>query len=143
MNFHYPARYPINTLGSITCFLKLVGVLHSHTNTYKETNTFIGYSIINYHGSTLLEGYCSSSKLHNTPAIPFIDYLSQKYIGLHNLKHGGVLHSLSKTCKQNNTLFGLFKNHHGLNYFSLDYQGGIAYDKEYSMHMHYPLQGIP
>ncbi len=41
MNLHYPLGYPIKTLGSITYFLKLIGVLHNHTNTYKETNTLI------------------------------------------------------------------------------------------------------
>jgi hypothetical protein len=32
---------------------------------------------------------------------------------------------------------------HGLNYFNLDYQKGIAYGKEYLMHMHYPFIGYP
>jgi hypothetical protein len=30
------------------------------------------YFVIKHHGSILLEGQCSSSKLHNTPTIPFI-----------------------------------------------------------------------
>jgi hypothetical protein len=38
-------------------------------------------------------------------------------------------------------LLGVFSKHHGLNYFSLNYQRAIAYGKEYSMHMHYPLAG--
>jgi hypothetical protein len=59
------------------------------------------------------------------------------------LKHGGVLHTLTKTYKQNNTLLGVFSKHHGLNYFSLDYQKGIVYGKEYSMHMYYPLVRDP
>jgi hypothetical protein len=37
----------------------------------------------------------------------------------------------------------VFNRHHGLNYFSLNDQKGIAYGKEYSMHMHYPLVGYP
>jgi hypothetical protein len=40
-------------------------------------------------------------------------------------------------------LFGIFSKHHELNYFSLDYQRGIAYGKEYLMHMHCPLVGYP
>jgi hypothetical protein len=55
------------------------------------------------------------------------------------LKHGRVLYTPTKTYKQNNTLLGVFSKHHGLNYFSLDYQKGIAYGKEYSMHMYYPF----
>jgi hypothetical protein len=34
--------YPINTLGSITYLLKLRGVLHNPTKTYKEGNTLFG-----------------------------------------------------------------------------------------------------
>jgi hypothetical protein len=34
-------RYPQNRLGSITYILKLGGVLHYHTKTYKENNTCI------------------------------------------------------------------------------------------------------
>jgi hypothetical protein len=34
----------------------------------------LGYLVIKHHGSTLLEGYYSSSKLQNTLAIPFIGY---------------------------------------------------------------------
>jgi len=33
----------------------------------------LGYSMFKHHGSTLLEGYCSCSKLHNTPTIPLIN----------------------------------------------------------------------
>jgi len=44
---------------------------------------------------------------------------------------------------QSNTLLGVFNKHHGLNYFSLNYQRGIIYGKEYSMHMHYPIVGYP
>jgi len=38
----------------------------------------LGYLVIKHHGSTLLEGYCSSSKLHNTHAIPLIGYPRNK-----------------------------------------------------------------
>jgi hypothetical protein len=72
----------------------------------------------------------------NTPRLP------QKYIGFHNLKCGRVMHSLTKTYKQSNTLLRLFNKNHGLNYFNLNYQSDIAYGKEYSMNMHYPSQGI-
>jgi hypothetical protein len=56
--------------------------------------------------------------------------LSHKYIGFHNLKCGGVMHSPTKTYKQSNTLLRVFSKNHGLNYFILDYQRGIAYGKE-------------
>jgi len=69
--------------------------------------------------------------------------LSHKYNGFHILKHEGVLHSLTKTYKQSGTLFGVFNKHHELNYFSLNYQRGIAYGNDYSMHLHYPLVGYP
>jgi hypothetical protein len=69
--------------------------------------------------------------------------LSQKYIRLHNLKCGRVLHNPTKTYNQSNTLLGVFSKHHGLNYFSLNYQKNIVYGKEYSMHMHYPLVRYP
>jgi hypothetical protein len=59
------------------------------------------------------------------------------------LKHGEVLHSLTKTYKKNNTLIGVFNKNHGLNYFNINYQRGIAYGKEYSMHMDYPLIRYP
>jgi hypothetical protein len=55
----------------------------------------------------------------------------------------GVLHRPTKTYKQNNALVKVFNKNHGLNYFILDYQRGIAYGKEYSMNMQYPSQGIP
>jgi len=64
------SRYPKNTLGSTTYLLRCEGVLHNPTKTYKETNTLIRVFIIQHHGFTFLEGYFSSSKLHNTPAIP-------------------------------------------------------------------------
>jgi hypothetical protein len=63
-------RYLKNTLGSITYFLTCERVLHSPTKTYKELIPSLGYSIMKHHGSTLLEGYCSFSKPHNTPIIP-------------------------------------------------------------------------
>jgi hypothetical protein len=40
-------------------------------------------------------------------------------------------------------MLGEFSKTHWLNYFSLNYQRGIAYGKEYSMHMHYPLARYP
>jgi hypothetical protein len=36
------AAYPINTLGSITYLLKLEGVFHSLTKTYKQSNNMLG-----------------------------------------------------------------------------------------------------
>jgi hypothetical protein len=53
--------------------------------------------------------------LHNHTKITQYIYntfhrLSQKYIGLHNLKCGRVLHSPTKTYKQNNSLLGVCNN---------------------------------
>jgi len=100
------------------------------------------YSIIKHHGYILLEGYFFIFKTTqytcNTP-----HRLSRKYIGFHNLKHGGVLHSPTKTYKQNNTLLRVFNKNHGLNYFNINFQRGIVYGKEYSMHMDYPLVRYP
>jgi hypothetical protein len=48
------------------------------------------------------------------------------------------MHTPTKTHKQSNNLFRVFSKNHGLNYFSLDYQKGITYGKEYSMNMQYP-----
>ncbi len=53
------------------------------------------------------------------------------------------MHSPTKTYKENNTLLGIFNKHNGLNYFSLNYQRGIAYGKEHSMHMDYPFVRYP
>jgi hypothetical protein len=79
------------------------------------------------HGFTLLEGYCSWSKLFNTPTIPLLGYLKNTLGSMtYLLKLGSVFHSLTKTYKQSNTLLGVFSKHHGLNYFGLDYQNGIA-----------------
>jgi hypothetical protein len=71
MHMHYPlVRYPVNTLGSKKK-LKLARVLHSHR---RKQILSIKYLVIKHHGSTLLEGYCSCSKLHNTLTIPLICY---------------------------------------------------------------------
>jgi len=104
------SRYPRNTLGSITYLLTCGGVLHSLTKTYKETNTSLGYLIIKHHGSTLLEGYFSSSKLHNPPTIP-LGY-PKKTLGsiAYILTHGGVLHSPTKTFEETNTIIRVFSN---------------------------------
>jgi len=68
MHMHYPlVGYPKNTLGSKTYILKLAWVLHNHT---KELIPSLRYLVIKHHGSTLLEEYCSCSKLHNTPTLP-------------------------------------------------------------------------
>jgi len=45
------------------------------------------------------------------------------------------MHNPIKTYKQNNMLVKVFTKNHGLNYFNLNYQRGIAYGKEYSMNM--------
>jgi hypothetical protein len=51
----------------------------------------LGYSIIKHHGSTLLKGYCSCSKLHDTLAMPFIIYLKNTMGSITYLfKLGGV-----------------------------------------------------
>jgi hypothetical protein len=36
------ARYPRNSLGSITYLLKFEGIFHSPTKTYKQRNTLLG-----------------------------------------------------------------------------------------------------
>jgi hypothetical protein len=65
MRMHYPlVEYPKNTLGFKTYLLKLVGILHNHIRR--------PIPLIKHHGFTLLEGYCSCSKLHNTFVIPLI-----------------------------------------------------------------------
>jgi hypothetical protein len=70
MHMHYPlVGYPKNTLASKTYLLKLVGVLHNPT---RKSISSLRYSIIKHHGFTLLEGYCSCSKLHNTHVMPLI-----------------------------------------------------------------------
>jgi hypothetical protein len=61
-------RYPRNTLGSKTYILKLVRILHNHI----KKPMLLRYSIIKHHRFTLLERYCSCSKLHNTLIIPLI-----------------------------------------------------------------------
>jgi hypothetical protein len=52
--------YPKNTLGSITYILKLGGVLHSPTKTYKESNALLGifkkYHGLNYFGLNYQRG---------------------------------------------------------------------------------------
>jgi hypothetical protein len=52
--------------------------------------------------------------------------------------HGGVLHSPKKVLKEHITLMNIFYKHHGLNYFGLGFWRGIAYARNYSMHMQYP-----
>jgi hypothetical protein len=46
--------YPINTLGSITYFLKLGRIFHSPTKTYKQSNSLLGvfnkHHRLNYFG---------------------------------------------------------------------------------------------
>ncbi len=68
------SRYPINTLGSITYFLTCGGVLCTLTKPPRKPIPSLGYLVIKHHGSTLLEGYYSCSKLHNKTTIPFISY---------------------------------------------------------------------
>jgi len=91
----------------------------------------LGYFIIKHcgcmHGFTLLDGYCSWPKLQNTFTIPFLGYPMNTLGSItYLLKLGGVFHSPTKTYKQSNTLFGVFYKHHGLNFFGLNYQKGIA-----------------
>ncbi len=71
---------------------------------------------------------------------PFIGYFKNTLGSItYILKLGGVLHNLTKTYNETNTLLGVFNKHHGLNYFGLDFQRGIAHAYEYSMHIQYPL----
>jgi len=72
----------------------------------------------------ILEGYCSWPKLLNTPTISLSSYPKNTLGSItYLLILGGVP---TKTYKQSNTLLGVFSKHHGLNYFGLDYQRGIA-----------------
>jgi hypothetical protein len=116
----YLSRYPKNTLGSITYLLTCGGVLHNLTKTYKETYTLIRVFNNQTPWVYTIGGVLFILKItqytYDTPR------LSQKYIMFHNLKHGGVMHSATKTYKQSNTLLGVFNKKHGLNYFNLNYQ---------------------
>jgi hypothetical protein len=61
-------------------------------------------------------------KLLNTPTIPFAGHPKNTLGSItYFLKLGGILHSLTKTYKECNTLIGLHYKHHGLNYFGLRY----------------------
>jgi len=75
----------------------------------------------------LLEGYYSWSKLLNTLTIPLSNYpiITLGSI-IYLLKLGGAFHSPTKTYKQAIPCLGHSNKHHGLNYFGLDYQMGIA-----------------
>jgi hypothetical protein len=86
------------------------------------------YFRIKHHGFMLLEGFCSCSKLFNTPTIPHVKY-SRNILNFitYFLKFGKVLHNLTKSYKESDTLFGVFNKHHGLNYFGLHYQRGIVH----------------
>jgi len=89
----------------------------------------IGYFVIKHHGFMLLEGYCSCPKLLNTFTISLVGYPKNTSGSItYIFKLEGVLHGLPKTYKESNTLLGVLNKHHGLNYFGLDYQKGIAYD---------------
>jgi len=71
----------------------------------------LGYSIIKHHGSILLEGYCSCTKLFNTPIIPLVGYPKNTSDCItYLLKLGGVLHSLTKTYKKAIPCLGYSKN---------------------------------
>jgi hypothetical protein len=82
----------------------------------------LGYYVIKHQGSTLLEGYYSSPKLFNTLTIPLVGYPTNT-VGsiIYLLKLGKVMHSPTKTYKENNTLIPILKKQHGLNYFGIDY----------------------
>jgi len=80
------------------------------------------YFIIKHQGSTLFERYYSSLKLFNTPAIPLVRYPTNIVGSItYILKLGRVMHSPTKTYKENNTLIAVLKKQYGLNYFGLDY----------------------
>jgi hypothetical protein len=56
------------------------------------------YSIIKHHGFTLLEGYYSCSKQHNTLAMPFIKYPINSLGPItYIFKLGRVMHNHIKT----------------------------------------------
>jgi len=63
------------------------------------------YFVIKHHGSTLLEGYCSSPKLFNTHGIPLVGYPINTLGSItYFLKLEGVLRSFTKTYKESNTV---------------------------------------
>ncbi len=73
-------------------------------------------------GRVLLMAKTTQYTYNTLPCYPKNTLGSITYI----LKLGRVFHSPTKTYKQSNTLLEVFNKHHGLNYFGLDYQKGIA-----------------
>jgi hypothetical protein len=88
----------------------------------------IAYSVIKHKGSmSLFKGYWSCPKLFNTPTIPLVGYPINTLGSItYLLKLEKVLHNPTKTYKNFNTFITLHYKHHGLNYFSLDYQRDIV-----------------
>ncbi len=73
------------------------------------------------------KGICSWPKLLNKLTIPLSSYPRNTLGSItYIMKLGGVFHNHTKTYKKRNTLLGVFNKYHGLNYFGLDYQRGIA-----------------
>ncbi len=136
--------YIKNPLGSITYILNPRGVLHSHTKTYKENNTFMKV-FCKHHGLNHFGlGYCRSIACAHNYSMHMLLFILGYIINplgsiTYLLKLGGVLHSHTKTYKESNTLVGVICKHHGLNYFGLGYRRGIAHVHNYSIHMHYPF----
>jgi hypothetical protein len=105
-----------------------------------------------YHIFQQFEGYCIALSKPKRNGIPSLDHKtiplsrypkntlgSIKYF----LTREGVMHSPTKTYKDFNTLITLHYEHHGLNYFGLNYQRGIVHAQNYSIHLQYTSRGIP
>ncbi len=89
------------------------------------------YFVIKHHG-LIYFGPCywrgiAHTQLLNTPIVPFVRYPINILGSITYLLKLGILYSLTKTYKENNTLFGVFNKHHGLNYFGLEYQRDSTY----------------
>jgi hypothetical protein len=88
------SRYPKSTLGSITYFLNLAKYYIVIPKPTRKPIPSLGYLIIKHHGFTILEGYCSCSKLHNIFAMPFITNPINTLGSItYFFKLGGVMHN--------------------------------------------------
>jgi hypothetical protein len=89
------------------------------------------YFVIKHHG-LIYFGLCywrgiAHTQLLNTPIISFVRYPINTLGSITYFLKLGILHNLTKTYKESNTLLGVFNKHHGLNYFGLEYQRGSTY----------------
>jgi hypothetical protein len=105
MNMHYPSQgMPKIHWARKHIFWRVEGYCIALPKPPRKPIQSLRYSIIKHHGFTLFEGYCSCPKLHNTLTIPLINYPRNTMGSITYLfKLGGVLHSHTKTKKENNT----------------------------------------